>query len=380
MTFTLHIDAPRWRKHLDSVVNDYSQSGASVSPVIKGNGYGFGRAILCDEVSRLKLSSVCVGTIYEAEEALARFAGDVVVMEPFTELNPRAVEQWTSLLRNHSSRLIAILATNELAALSHAGVARAYIEGLSSMRRFGLTLQDLDNALASTTHSISIEGLWLHLPIAEPAAEHVATMYEGAPQQSVNKDSGHARELIGWLTWYRDLATKYSLPLHVSVSHLSPKDAKVVLHNASGIDLEVRVGTSLWLGDRKSLRVTGTILAVHEAGLGHEAIGYTQTDSHGHKKVIVVSGGTSHGVALAAPANVNSVRKRGIAIAEGVLEAMGKVKSPFARGGDKLVFAEPPHMHASMLWCEDSSVVVGEEIDCTIRNTTASFDAIVGLD
>lgn len=378
MTFTLHVDAPRWRKHLDSIVNDYSQAGATVVPVIKGNGYGFGRSILCDEVSRLKLSSVCVGTIFEAEEALARFAGDVVVMEPFTELNPRAVERWTSLLRNHSSRLIALIATNEMSALSHAGVTRAYIEGLSSMRRFGLNLQEMDNALGATTHSIAIEGLWLHLPIAEPAADHVA-VYEPAPQGIENKASGHAREVIGWLSWYRDLANKYSLPLHVSVSHLSSKDAGVIAHHASDIDLSVRVGTSLWLGDRKSLRVTGTVLAVHDAGLGHDAVGYTQTDSHGHKKVIVVSGGTSHGVALAAPANVTSLRKRGIAIAEGMLEAMGKVKSPFARGGNKFVFAEPPHMHASMLWCEDASVVVGEEIECTIRNTTASFDAIVGL-
>lgn len=379
MTFTLHVDAPRWRKHLDSVVAEYSQVGATVSPVIKGNGYGFGRAILCDEVSRLNLSSVCVGTIFEAEQALALFAGDVVVMEPFTELNPRAVQRWTSLMHNYSSRLIAIIATNEISAISHAGVRRAYIEGLSSMSRFGLTSHEMDNALETNDHAVSIEGLWLHLPIAEPAAEHVATFYQGGPQQSTTKDSGHARETIGWLTWYRDIAHKYSLPLHVSVSHLNLKDASVVARHASDIDLSIRVGTSLWLGDQKSLRVTGTVLAVHEGGLGHDAVGYTQTDSHGHKKVIVVSGGTSHGVALAAPPNVTTFRKRGIAIAEGMLEAMGKVKSPFARGGSKLVFAEPPHMHASMLWCEDASVVVGEEIECTIRNTTASFDAIVGL-
>ena len=379
MTFTLHVDAPRWRKHLNSVVDDYAKAGSKVAPVIKGNGYGFGRSVLCDEVSRLSLNSVSVGTVFEAEEALAKFSGDVVVMEPFTELNPRAVAEWEKLLRNHSSRLIAIIATNEIAALSHAGVTRAYVEGLSSMRRFGLTLQSMDDVLSSTSHSISIEGLWLHLPIAEPAADHVA-FYTATPNENNHKVSGHAREALGWISWYRDLAVKHSLPMHVSVSHFGAKDAQLVHVSNPDVELTVRVGTSLWLGDRKALRVTGTVLAVHDAGLGHEAVGYTQTDSHGHKKVIVVSGGTSHGVALAAPANVTNIRKRGIAIAEGVLEAMGKVKSPFARGGNKLVFAEPPHMHASMLWCEDSSVVVGEEIDCTIRNTTASFDAIVGLD
>ncbi len=378
MTFTLHVDAPRWRKHSSSVVADYNKAGAQISAVIKGNGYGFGRSVLCDEASRLGLTSVCVGTIFEAEEALAKFSGDVIVMEPFTELNPRAIAEWTSLLRNHSSRLVAIIATNEIAALSHAGVTRAYVEGLTSMRRFGLSLQDMNNALGATTHSIAIEGLWLHLPIAEPAVDHVA-VYEATSSDRGHKMSGHARESIGWISWYRDLAKTYSLPLHVSFSHLNEKDVRAISDIEKDFALTVRIGTSLWLGDRKSLRVTGTVLAVHEAGLGHDAIGYTQTDSHGHKKVIVVSGGTSHGVALAAPANVTNIRKRGIAIAEGVLEAMGKVKSPFARAGNKLVFAEPPHMHASMLWCEDSSVVVGEEIECTIRNTTASFDAIVGL-
>ncbi len=378
MTFTLHVDAPRWRKHLASVISDYSKSGATVTPVIKGNGYGFGRDLLCKEVSSLTLSSVCVGTIFEAEEALARFTGDVIVMEPFTELNPRAAAQWSSLLRHHSSRLVAIIGSNEIAALSNAGAARAYIEGLSSMRRFGLPLHEMDDVLGATTHSIAIEGLWLHLPIEEPAADHVA-VYEPAPQGNVNKASGHAREVIGWLSWYRDLATKYSLPLHVSVSHLSPKDAQVIHNNSSDFELSVRVGTSLWLGDRKSLRVTGTVLAVHTAGLGHDAIGYSQSDSHGHKKVVVISGGTSHGVALAAPANTTSLRKRGIAIAEGMLEAMGKVRSPFTFKGDKLVFAEPPHMHASMVWCENDSITVGDEVECTIRNTTAHFDAIVGL-
>lgn len=378
MTFTLHVDAPRWRKHSSSVVSNYNKAGAQISAVIKGNGYGFGRSVLCDEASRLGLTSVCVGTIFEAEDALAKFSGDVIVMEPFTELNPRAIAEWTSLLRNHSSRLVAIIATNEIAALSHAGVARAYLEGLTSMRRFGLLMHDMGNALSATTHSIAIEGLWLHLPIAEPAADHVA-VYDAIPSDRAPKISGHAREALGWISWYRDLAQRYSLPLHVSFSHLNEKDVRAISEREMDFDLNVRVGTSLWLGDRKALRVTGTVLAVHEAGLGHDAIGYTQTDSHGHKKVIVVSGGTSHGVALAAPANVTNIRKRGIAIAEGVLEAMGKVKSPFERAGNKLVFAEPPHMHASMLWCEDSSVVVGEEIECTIRNTTASFDAIVGL-
>lgn len=379
MTFTLHVDAPRWRKHTHSLVDDYVKSGASITPVIKGNGYGFGRSVLCNEATRLELKRVCVGTVFEAEEALAKFAGDVIVMEPFSASNSRAVDAWTNLLRHHGSRLIAILASNDITAMSQAGVKRTYVEGLTSMKRFGLTPMDIVQALSSTSHSITIEGLWLHLPIVEPNTDHSA-IYATSPRPTTNKLSGHAREVLGWISWYRDIASQHNVPMHVSVSHLGIKDAQVIASAEPAVDLDVRVGTSLWLGEPKALRVTGTVLAVHEAGLGHEHIGYSQTDSHGHKKVIVVSGGTSHGVALAAPANVTSARKRGIAIAEGVMEAMGKVKSPFAYKGNKLTFAEPPHMHASMLWCEDDSIVVGDEIECTIRNTTASFDAIVSLD
>lgn len=379
MTFTLHVDAPRWRRHTHALVADYGKSGVSTSPVIKGNGYGFGRSVLCNEAARLELKRVCVGTIFEAEEALAKFAGDVIVMEPFSASNSRAVEAWTHLLGNHASRLITIIASQDIAAMSQAGVQRAYVEGLTSMKRFGLKPMEIVQALTSTTHTIAVEGLWLHLPIVEPSKEHSA-IYEATPRPTTEKLSGYASEVLGWISWYRDIAVQHALPKHVSVSHLGVKDAHVVASLESTFDIDVRVGTSLWLGDPKALRVTGTVLAVHNAGLDHDRIGYSQTDSHGHKKVIVVSGGTSHGVALAAPANITSARKRGIAIAEGLMEAMGKVKSPFAYKGTKLTFAEPPHMHASMLWCDDDSVVVGDEIECTIRNTTASFDAIVSLD
>jgi hypothetical protein len=103
-------------------------------------------------------------------------------------------------------------------------------------------------------------------------------------------------------------------------------------------------------------------------------------DSHGHKRLIVVSGGTSHGVALAAPVNTRTLRKRAIAISEGISQALGKVRSPFIWKKENLVFAEPPHMHVSMLWCQDSAIKVGDELTCTIRNTTASFDQVIGLE
>jgi hypothetical protein len=83
---------------------------------------------------------------------------------------------------------------------------------------------------------------------------------------------------------------------------------------------------------------------------------------------------------MAAPSNASSLRKRGIAIAEGISQAIGKVRSPFSYQGKNLDFVEPPHMHVSMLWSSDRKISVGDTLDCNVRNTTTSFDLVTGLD
>jgi hypothetical protein len=65
---------------------------------------------------------------------------------------------------------------------------------------------------------------------------------------------------------------------------------------------------------------------------------------------------------------------------EGFAQAFGKVRSPFSVHGRKLVFAEPPHMHVSLLWANDLSLKVGDELICNVRNTTTVFDQVLGLD
>ncbi|MCU1536359.1 MAG: alanine racemase domain protein, partial [Humibacillus sp.] len=79
MSFVLHVDGDRWRASHDRFV----AARPGVVPVIKGNGYGFGRDLLCAEATRLSLPTIAVGTYAELPEALAAFAGDVLVMEPF---------------------------------------------------------------------------------------------------------------------------------------------------------------------------------------------------------------------------------------------------------------------------------------------------------
>lgn len=377
MTFTLHVDGDRWRKHLEETVRAHSKIGVRVAPVIKGNGYGFGRSILSREAARIGIDTIAVGTVYELDQALAEFPGTCVVLEPFQPADVRAAAVWQRVLRIHADRVVATVAGPHLQEAAAVGATRVRLEAATSLGRFGMPPHDIDAVLRGPSRTLSIEGIVIHLPISEPEAGHVALLE--TPGDAA-RASGWLRETLGHVIDWSMAAADHRLPLFTSVSHLGPEDLALLRELAPDVTIEARIGTSLWLGDHDALTVTGTVLAVHEAGYGHTRVGYTQVDSHGHRRVLVVSGGTTHGVALSAPVSPTTVRRRAVAVAQGLTEAMGKVRSPFSIGRHRLAFAEPPHMHVSMLWCEDLDVAVGDEISCRVRHTTANFDAVTGLD
>jgi hypothetical protein len=141
--------------------------------------------------------------------------------------------------------------------------------------------------------------------------------------------------------------------------------------------VHLRTGTALWLGQRDAVQALGTVLEVHEDVAG--AVGYRQRRGSG--TLVIVGGGTAHGVAISAPAAAASARQRVVSVAGGVLEAAGRVRSPFRAGGARAPrawFVEPPHMHVSMLWLPRSAKVpnIGDQWPCEIRMTTASFDSV----
>ena len=65
MSLILHVDGAKWRNHLATVL---AESDAQVVPVIKGNGYGFGKKVLAQEAKDLNLPVVAVATVAEAKE------------------------------------------------------------------------------------------------------------------------------------------------------------------------------------------------------------------------------------------------------------------------------------------------------------------------
>ena len=148
---------------------------------------------------------------------------------------------------------------------------------------------------------------------------------------------------------------------------------------ASYPDLTVRprIGTDLWLGDRDALRVTSTVLDVHPVRKG-ERFGYRGRPAPDHGHLLVVSGGTAHGIGLESPLGESSLKARAATVARGGLDALGIVRSPFWVDGEQRRFAEPPHMQASMLFLPSGRPVpeVGDLVDARVRYTATTFDRV----
>ena len=380
MTFSLKVDAEKFRGQLVSTMKSYAIAGAELVPVIKGNGYGFGRKALASEASRLGSNRVAIGTVWELGQTLADFTGEVLVLEPFNSSDESAVAQWRSHLEHNADRIIVTVSNQDLASVRAAGAKNIYLEGKTSLSRFGILPFDMQSLI--NFNDLKVLGLSLHLPIVQLASKvdattEISAAFDGAElSQSIT-------EAWNWIVLYEELSNKYSLPKHISLSHVSEKQIHSLTNMMQSynfnLKIEVRMGTKLWLGEPSALQACGTVLQIHEI-THRQTMGYQQIDSGSNKRLIVVSGGTAHGVAMAAPSNAGSLRKKGVAIAEGFSQAIGKVRSPFSYKSKNLDFVEPPHMQVSMLWSNDMSIVVGDELNCNVRNTTSNFDCVLGLD
>ena len=164
----------------------------------------------------------------------------------------------------------------------------------------------------------------------------------------------------------------------VFVSHLTDKELASLVAAYPDYEFRPRVGTRLWLGDRGALSVKANVLDTHPVERG-DVFGYRGRRAPTSGTILVVSGGTAHGIGLEAPSAAGSLRQRAVSLAKGGLDAAGFVRSPYTIGGKQRLFAEPPHMQASMLFLPHGAPVpeVGEEVDVRVRFTTTSFDRTV---
>ncbi len=338
MPLTLTVDRSRWQSHHRTVLEDVP----GLVPVAKGNGYGFGLGTLAAEATRLGVRSVAVGIAQEVGAVRAAgFTGDVVVLNPWRPFDDAA----TSLLGD--ARIITTVSRAEdLRALSVARPgARVIVELETSMHRHGLAAGELTPADFA---GLGFEGWAVHLP-------------SGGSLDEARQLSGAALAVRRGPVW---------------ASHLSVPDYRS-LRTALGVRTHMRVGTRLWLGDKRAYSTTATVLDLHRVR-ARSTLGYHQVRAPRDGWIVVVSGGTAHGVALAAPTPQRSLRQRGVTVAQGVLDAFGRSLSPFTIAGRKRAFAEPPHMHSSMVFVPgaDPGVAVGDEVPVTTRMTTVTADEI----
>jgi hypothetical protein len=350
MSFRLHVDAARWRAGLHRTMAAHP----GLVPVIKGNGYGFGRGLLAREASALGADTIAVGTYAEVPDALADFSpgspgGDIMVLTPWQPfltdvvLDDRVIH---TLSRVSDVASLAATAPN----------ARVLLEGETSMSRHGLDRHELAAAVAALG-DLKVEGFAIHLPLIG-AGPH----------------DGHLREAESWAA---ALAASQLEATTLFVSHLTSAEITELVARRPQLKIRPRIGTSLWLGDLSALSVRAQVLDRHTVGRG-ERVGYRQRAVPRDGSVLVVAGGTSHGVGLEAPRGTGGVIGRGKTLAKGGLEAAGLALSPFTIAGKQRWFVEPPHMHVSMIFvpADVPTPAIGDEIEVAARFTTATFDHI----
>lgn len=338
MPLTLTIEKQLWRDHLRSFLKEVP----GLVPVAKGNGYGFGLARLGAEAGRLGLKTVAVGVVQEVESVRAGgWHGDIVVLNPWRPFDDVA----TAVLDDpHVITTVSRADDVRSLAATHPS-ARIIVEVETSMHRHGLQPWALK---PEDFGELRLEGWAVHLPAVGSLKE--------------------AKRLANAALAVREAP--------VWVSHLSVADYRA-LDEELPVPVRMRVGTRLWLGEKSAFRTTATVLDVHAIAKGQE-FGYHGVKAPKEGWLVIVSGGTAHGVAMAAPTPQRSLRQRGVTAAQGVLDALGRSLSPFSIAGKKRSFAEPPHMHSSMIFIPGSQagVEVGDEVAVTTRMTTVTPDDI----
>lgn len=339
MSLILHVDGAKWRNHLATIL---AESPAQVVPVIKGNGYGFGKKVLAQEAKDLNLPVVAVATVAEATEIERVFPGEILLLSPSAYSDSEKVIHTIS---PHSS-------------LFSAKMPKKFVlELLSPIHRHGFSLSDLGNALEKYSKSGKCEGIAIHLPIDQKssAAEWIDKNLRSITERGI-------------------ATTEFNNSLWVS--HISEKDLIKLKDKWPQIIWKIRIGTKLWLGDRTTLKAKAQVLDLHAIDKP-TSVGYRQYRV-GRGWLVIASGGTSHGVGLEIATSKRDFLSQVKALTKSFLNLFGWNPSPFTWNGKKLEFAEAPHMHLSLLTLKGKDAPkVGSEIDVEVRFTATKFDQVV---
>lgn len=250
MTLLLTVDAVAWRDHVDRV----ARHTPGLIPVVKGNGYGFGRRPL-GEIAATLADTVAVGTIHEL--------GDVPAGVTALVLTPtrRPPEDPTPIMTVGARAHVDALA---------GWPGRVVVKLASSMGRFGVAADELGELTRHIRRTgLDIAAFGLHLPLA-------------------GGDDRRADEIGRWLELL-------DVDDELWVSHVCVDGYAALLDAWPERHLRIRVGTALWHGDKAPLHLGADVLDVHPVR-GGATVGYRLVTVPGDGWVVVVGAGTAHGV------------------------------------------------------------------------------------
>jgi alanine racemase len=315
MTIRMTVRTAVWRAHVASVAHAVDD----LVPVVKGNGYGFGRGVLTDLAVELA-DTIAVGSIHELD-VLDRPARrdrdtDVVVLTPTLTPPPSSLPVLT------------------VGSLAHVEAARGWrgrviVKVCSPMRRYGAEPNEIGALLdAATRAGLTVVGTAVHPPLAGSDDDHVATIV--------------------------DLLDVLPTSLPVWISHLDPVGAAGLPATHT---YRLRLGTTLWHGARHALHLDTDVLDVRPIAAGTPA-GYRQRPAAHDGHLVMVGGGSANGVGV---------------LPDG--------RSPFHFARRRVPLHEPPHMHTSMLLVPDGDPVpdVGARVDLQRPLTMTLVDEFVWL-
>jgi alanine racemase len=243
VTIRLTVDRARWWNHVADVASGLD----GLIPVVKGNGYGFGRAELAtiaSELSRL----LAVGTIHE----LVGLPDAVVPIVLTPTLRAPADER----------PVLTVGSTAHIEALQGWG-GRVIVKLDSDMHRYG---NGIGLVAVAQRAGLRTVGVAIHPPLAGSDDEHREQIVRRLPEIDPSLD--------------------------VWVSHLAPDtyESLPTTHR-----YKLRLGTYLWHGDRGAMRLEADVLDSRSVRAG-TAVGYRQTDVPGDGTLLMVGAGTANGV------------------------------------------------------------------------------------
>ncbi len=245
MTLTLTVHTDRWHRHLRSVAEPL---GDRLIPVVKGNGYGFGRRRLCVEARPLG-DLVAVGTVHELDilSGPDAWPGEVVVLTPVLDVDPGLDDR-------------VILTVGSDAHLNGIDRRRVVVKLASSMQRYGGRIDLVDAARARGAEVIAVS---IHPPLVGDRAGDIAHALASIPDD-----------------------------LEIWVSHISPDELAPLGWPGR---FRIRSGTALWHGDKSMLHLSAEVIDLRGVSAG-TPVGYRQVPAMADGTLVMVGAGSAHGV------------------------------------------------------------------------------------